>query len=119
MVGSGSELEVRYAQLEKRNQVLEASLHNERKVNKELEADLQTAVKEGIKYRDHLARMLDLREKDTKEQENAKQKDKDERHQRAAMATSLHEAERALEQERSKVLSSAYLEKLSVDFLKA
>ena len=54
-----SELELRYSQMEKRVQVMECSLANERKINKELEADLQTAVNEGIKYRDHLARMLD------------------------------------------------------------
>ena len=117
VVGNGSELEVRYAQLEKRNQVLEASLHNERKVNKELEADLQTAVNEGIKYRDHLACMLDLREKDAKEQENVKQKDAGERQWRAAIATSLEEAEKNLEQERTKVHAlqdeiTAYVEKV-------
>ena len=40
---AGSELELRYQQLEKRVKVMEASLADERKLNKELETDLQTA----------------------------------------------------------------------------
>jgi len=101
----GSELEVRYAQLEKRQNILEASLEDERRINKELEADLQDAVHEGIKYRDHLARMLDIREKDTKAQENLKyRQEQDESRQNAALLASLREAEKAVEFERSEAL---------------
>ena len=100
--GSGSDLELRFAQLQKRLQVMEASLEDERKVNKELEADLQTAVKEGIKYRDHLALMLDIREKDARAQENIKSKhEQDEARQNATLVASLKEAEKSVEFERA------------------
>ncbi len=98
----GSDVELRFAQLQKRLQLMEASLEDERKVNKELEADLQTAVKEGIKYRDHLALMLDIREKDTKAQENIRSKhDQDEARQNATLEASLKEAEKSVEFERA------------------
>jgi hypothetical protein len=98
----GSDVELRFAQLQKRLQLMEASLEDERKVNKELEADLQTAVKEGIKYRDHLALMLDIREKDTRAQENIRSRhEQDEARQNATLEASLKEAEKSVEFERA------------------
>ena len=89
----------------KRLEVMEASLAAERKINKELEADLQTAVNEGIKYRDHLARMLEIREKDERAQKNIKsQQDDDDRMQNATLVASLKEAEKAVQFERAEAL---------------
>ena len=100
-----SELEVRYLQMEKRMEVMEASLAAERKINKELEADLQTAVNEGIKYRDHLARMVEIREKDERAQKNIKSKqDHDDKVQNATLAASLKEAEKSVQFERAEAL---------------
>lgn len=98
----GPDVEMRFAQLQKRLQLMEASLEDERKVNKELEADLETAVKEGIKYRDHLALMLDIREKDSRAQENIRSRhEKDEANQNAMLEASLKEAEKSVEFERA------------------
>lgn len=129
---AGSEIELRYQQLEKRVKVMETSLADERKLNKELEADLQTAgtnqccvyssaysslltatktqltahlVDEGIKYRDHLARMLDIREKDARAQGNIKsQNEKEEAAHNATLKASLREAEKVVEFERADAL---------------
>jgi hypothetical protein len=80
---------------------MESSLANERKINTELEADLQTAVSEGIKYRDHLARMLEIREKDERAQQHIKiAQDQDEKTQTTTLAASLKEAEKSVQLER-------------------
>ena len=101
-----TELELRYAQMEARVKILQSSLEEERKINKDLEADLQTAVEEGIKYRDHLARLLDLREKDAKGQSHMKmQQVQDHEAKRNAMLkASLLEAEKAADCQRGEAL---------------
>jgi hypothetical protein len=103
---AGPELELRYQQLEKRVKVLEESLDNAQRINKELEVDLQTAINEGIKYRDHLACMLDIREKDAKAQGNIKTaQEKENAAQGATLLASLKKAEEEVEFERSRVLN--------------
>ena len=57
-----SQFQLQIQQLQARVTLLESSLNEQRKIYLELVADLKIALAEGIKYRDSLKKMIEIRE---------------------------------------------------------
>jgi chromosome segregation ATPase len=58
------ELEMKVEQLEAKVKLLESGIDLSRKANEELEADLGTALEDGVRYRDSLSKMIEIRERE-------------------------------------------------------
>jgi hypothetical protein len=58
----GSDFEFRLHQLQSKEALLESSLNEQRQINLDLESDLKIALAEGIKYRDSLKKIIEIRE---------------------------------------------------------
>jgi hypothetical protein len=59
-----ADLKSKIVHLEKNESIWEGRFHEQRKLNIDLENDLKIAIAEGMKYRDSLKKIIEIREMD-------------------------------------------------------